>query len=129
MEKLKETTSILFSTHVLHDAEEICEDIFIIKGGKVIVEGNLKELQKKYQRPTIYLETEQPLDQWCYSLKKMDWIRNMNGNEYQLTITVKDIDEARDFLISNDGLRKLKLVNFEVVKTTLEDLFMEVTKE
>lgn len=128
MDRLKQSTSILFSTHVLHDAEEICEEIYIIKDGKAVIGGNLKELQKKYQQPTIYIETEEPLDQWIYTVKKQEWLRHVKSDEHHLTLTVENIDAARDFLLSNEKLLKLKLVNFEIVKTTLEDLFLEVTK-
>ncbi|MDG5790085.1 ABC transporter ATP-binding protein [Evansella sp. AB-P1] len=127
MRKLKEKTSILFSTHVLHDAEEICDDIFIVKDGKVVIEGDLVELQRKYQKPTIYLETEESIEYWSHSIKNMDWLRHMQGTKNKLTITVNDIDVAREALLSNETLRKLKITNFEIAKTTLEDLFMEVT--
>ncbi|MFA9560221.1 ATP-binding cassette domain-containing protein [Evansella sp. AB-rgal1] len=128
MSKLKDKTSILFSTHVLHDAEEICEDIYIIKGGQVVVEGNLVELQKKYQKPTIYIETEEVLEDWARTIKSMEWLRHMDVKKHKATVTVEDMDKARDALLMNEGLRKLKLVSFEIAKTTLEDLFMEVTK-
>ncbi|ADU31630.1 ABC transporter ATP-binding protein [Evansella cellulosilytica] len=128
MDKLKETTSILFSTHVLHDAEEICEEIFIINHGELIVSGDLQTLKKKYQQPTIYIETEEPIEDWSRTIKDSDWIRHMKVNKNELTISVTDIENARNALLTNEELRKLKIVNFEIVKTSLEDLFMEVTK-
>ncbi|MBU9721752.1 MULTISPECIES: ABC transporter ATP-binding protein [Bacillaceae] len=128
MKTLKKKTSILFSTHVLHDAEEVCEDIFIIKKGKVVVEGNLGELQKKYQKPTIYIETEEPLESWSQSLKDIEWLRHIEADNTKLTITVENIDVAREYILNNTGLRNLNIKSFQVAKTTLEDLFMEVTK-
>ncbi|WP_096190017.1 ABC transporter ATP-binding protein [Evansella halocellulosilytica] len=128
MKKLKEKTSILFSTHVLHDAEEVCEEIFIMKHGKIIVEGNLHELQNEYQKPTFYIETENPLQDWARTIKKAEWVRHMNVEEKKMTLTVKDIDEARSILLADENLQQLKLLKFEVVKTTLEDLFMRVTQ-
>ncbi|UCZ52520.1 ABC transporter ATP-binding protein [Bacillus shivajii] len=128
MKKLKKKTSILFSTHVLHDAEEVCEEIFIMKKGKVIVDGGLHTLQSEHQQPTFYIETEEPLRKWSYSIENADWVRHINVDERKATITVDEIDRARTLLLSDEKLQQLKIVKFEVVKTTLEDLFMRVTK-
>ncbi|MBU9711127.1 ATP-binding cassette domain-containing protein [Evansella tamaricis] len=127
MKTLKEKTSILFSTHVLHDAEEICEEIFIIKKGKLIIEGDLVELQRKYQKPTIYLNTEEPIEDWSTTIKQKEWLRHMDVKKNKITVTVEDMDMAREALLTDESLRKLKINSFEVAKTTLEDLFMEVT--
>ncbi|SDZ49246.1 ABC-2 type transport system ATP-binding protein [Evansella caseinilytica] len=129
MKKLKKTTSILFSTHVLHDAEEVSDDIFIMNRGKVVIEGGLAELQTKYQKPTIYIETEEEPDIWCRALKKKEWFRHMHLDKKQLTITVENINTAREELLADATLHKLKPLRFEVVRTTLEDLFMEVAKK
>ncbi len=55
----KEGNSVLFSTHVLSVAEQLCDRIGILKKGKLIFQGSIAEL--KYQYPdkdleTIYLE-------------------------------------------------------------------------
>ncbi|WP_416151745.1 ATP-binding cassette domain-containing protein [Salipaludibacillus sp. HK11] len=126
MKKLKKTTSILFSTHVLYDAEEVSDEIFIMKRGEVVVEGGLGELQKTYQQPTIFIETEMPLQDWHESIKNMDWIRHSSLAKNKLTLTVDDLDRARADLWKNKSLQDLKIVKFEVAKTSLEDLFMKV---
>lgn len=38
---------VLFSTHVLEVAEKICDHVFIINKGKIIFDGELKELKEK----------------------------------------------------------------------------------
>src|SRR5699024_1677556 len=44
MREIKEETTILFSTHVLHDAEEISDDILIMRQGEVVVSGGLEDV-------------------------------------------------------------------------------------
>jgi ABC-2 type transport system ATP-binding protein len=44
----KEGTSIFFSSHLLHDLEELCDDLIIIEKGELLFTGELKELQVKY---------------------------------------------------------------------------------
>ena len=45
-EMVKKDCSIFFSTHVLEVAEKLCNKIAIIKEGKIVVEGNMKEVIK-----------------------------------------------------------------------------------
>ena len=51
--------SVLFSTHVLSVAEQICDRIGILKKGKLIFQGSIAELKHQYpdkDLETIYLE-------------------------------------------------------------------------
>lgn len=128
LKNIKQQTSILFSTHVLHDAEQICDEIYIMNKGKSVISGSFAELQKEYQKPTIYIETEEALDFWVYSVRNAPWVRNLSHGEKEATLTVENIDVARQHLLTDETLHKLKINKFEVVKTSLEDLFLEVTK-
>lgn len=51
MQFLKESKKlnkcILFSTHMMHEAEKLCDDIAIIHKGKVLEVGTLEELRRK----------------------------------------------------------------------------------
>lgn len=45
MQKLKKQwKTILFSTHILHDAEQICDRVWILFGGKLIFEDHISNL-------------------------------------------------------------------------------------
>ena len=55
----KEGNSVLFSTHVLSVAEQLCDRIGILKKGKLIFQGSLAELKAQYpdkDLESIYLE-------------------------------------------------------------------------
>ncbi|MFZ2682098.1 MAG: ABC transporter ATP-binding protein [Patescibacteria group bacterium] len=51
-----EGTTILFTTHYLEEAEQLCDEITLIDHGQVIREGNLKELQTEFAQNTIHFE-------------------------------------------------------------------------
>lgn len=42
-------TSIFFSSHLLQDMEEICDDLVVIDQGKVLYNGELSQFQKEYR--------------------------------------------------------------------------------
>lgn len=69
MNELKTKMSILFSTHVLHDAEQICDDIVVLKDGKVKWAGPLSSLKRDHLGSSFILETEEDLKGWLGTRK------------------------------------------------------------
>ena len=55
-ELTKEGKIIFFSTHVLDVAEKLCNKIAIIKNGKILTEGTMKEITKNSSLEDIFLE-------------------------------------------------------------------------
>jgi ABC-2 type transport system ATP-binding protein len=51
-----EGSAIFFSTHVLDVAEKLCNKIAIIKGGKLIVSGNMEDLIKDHSLEDLFME-------------------------------------------------------------------------
>ena len=57
-ELTKEGTSIFFSTHILEVAEKLCNKVAIIKNGKLIKSGLMKDVLKDQSLEDIFLELE-----------------------------------------------------------------------
>ena len=55
-EMVKKDCSIFFSTHVLEVAEKLCNKIAIIKEGKIVVEGNMKEVIKNKSLEDTFMQ-------------------------------------------------------------------------
>ena len=55
-ELTKDGKIIFFSTHVLDVAEKLCNKIAIIKNGKILTEGTMKEVTKNSSLEDIFLE-------------------------------------------------------------------------
>ncbi|MEM2608734.1 MAG: ABC transporter ATP-binding protein [Thermoproteota archaeon] len=52
----KEGVTILLSTHILADVEEVCEDVTIIKMGEILYTGSLDNLYKKIKLRIIMVK-------------------------------------------------------------------------
>ncbi|WP_208559111.1 ABC transporter ATP-binding protein [Marinilactibacillus kalidii] len=55
-ERKKQGASILMSTHVLTNAEKICDSFVILHDGKIFAKGNLSDLQKQFEMPGASLD-------------------------------------------------------------------------
>lgn len=61
LKSLQQDTTILYSTHILNDAEEMTDQLLFLKEGKLVEQGSLSEVKNRYAEPRIRLrfDTEQ----------------------------------------------------------------------
>lgn len=58
IKKSEEGKAILYSTHILDVAEKLCNKVAIIKNGKLIANGNLKDIIENESLESKYLEVD-----------------------------------------------------------------------
>lgn len=126
MKKLKEKMTILFSTHILHDAEEICDDVIMIHDGELAISGSLPELRRKHQEDVIMISAEENLEGWAQGIEAWDVISKVVSRDGTIEIFVKDVTEGRSKLLIEITEKQLPVTSFTVGHSTLEDLFMKV---
>ena len=57
-EMAKAGATIFYSTHVLDVAEKICDQVAIIKQGKLVVFGKMEEVKGMQSLENVFLELE-----------------------------------------------------------------------
>ena len=58
LEQKKRGKTILFSTHIMEQAEKLCDEICLINRGKNILSGNLAQIKKNFSKNTVLLQYE-----------------------------------------------------------------------
>ncbi|OIJ15212.1 ABC transporter ATP-binding protein [Anaerobacillus arseniciselenatis] len=128
IKKLKEDTTILFSTHVLNDAEEVSEDVIIINHGEIKVSNSIEQLRKQHQQAMIYVETnvqeKKQLQEWV----NWDVVTDIVFENHSAQIIVSDIELAKQKILREIVEKNISIQKFEVGRTTLEDLFVKVVR-
>jgi len=125
---IRNETTIIFSTHVLHDAEEICDDIILLNQGVIAEQGTLAELRQRYRIPVLRLrvEKEPAALQWLQSLAGRPFVSEGKVTGQDATFNVVDVGEARRTIMQETASLGIPLLQFEAGSSTLEDLFMKV---
>jgi len=132
LRELASETTVVFSTHVLHDAEELCDDIVIMAGGTVALQGALTDIRKQHQEPVITVETDgRPeavdwLKQWAASGGRNEYVREATTGSGSIRIVVSDMERARQELLAGIAEANIGVRRIELGHTSLEDLFMKV---
>lgn len=126
MRQLKEKTTILFSTHVLHDAEEVCDDIIIIRKGELAISDSLVDLRRKYQHDVIMIEAENDITDWASGLTTLSAVQEVTIDKTMATIIVTELEAARNAILQEIWTKKIPVTTFKIGQSSLEDVFMKV---
>lgn len=115
---------VIMSAHQMATIEEFCSDILILNKGKTVLQGNLKEIKKQYPSNRVKINVDNDIKTY---IKEFDLeIENEANNNYILKII--DEEQAHKLLnrIINAGI---KVDKFEIMKPTLNDIFIEKVGE
>lgn len=124
LKSVREETTVLFSTHILSDAERICTDVAILDNGEIGIQGKLSDIRAKYRRNEYILETETD-DEALTLLETFGGMEKTEGNR----LLFRENDDELFDVMRFAAERKIRLHKLEKAEPTLESLFMEVTKK
>lgn len=118
--ELKEKgTSIIFSSHQMEYIEEFCEKLVILVKGKTILEGYLEDIKNSYGIRKILLNV---LD---YDIEKLSKIKGVNSINKKYDYYEINIDNESTVDLIFKEIKKYKVLKFDAVKPTLNDIFIE----
>lgn len=128
MRELKKDATILFSTHILNDAEEVSDEIILLNKGKIIEKGNLSELNAADDTVTIHLAFSEEPKFVIERLKEIDSVLSVTNEKGEYQITAQQLNTARTQILQLVQKEKWPLSKFEIAKTSLEDFFIKAVK-
>jgi len=120
--------TIILTTQVLSEAEELCDDILIINKGRLLARGDLHAL--KLLSKDVY-EVTMTFDKLPLGIEQelalMDPVRmQVNGNTIGLALRA---EEPRVLELVSELARKGHVLRVEVRGASLEDIFVQLLKE
>ena len=124
----KEKTTILFTTHLMQEAEELCDRIAFISHGKIIKVGTPATLKKLINKQIIridFMPTNINIEKF---LKKQGFdVLYVKNN--RAAIGVKHASEQLHKVIHPILKAGFKIKDLHIRKPTLEDVFVKITGE
>jgi ABC-2 type transport system ATP-binding protein len=126
--ELRETgTSVFMSTHILSDIEALCDEVAILRNGRLAAKGNLHDLLTDSHEQRGY-EVSAKVDENAVrlSLASLNGSARITPKPNGVIIGVDDESQIDNVLA---GIRQAggKLIAIEPVKQSLEELFVEKT--
>jgi ABC-2 type transport system ATP-binding protein len=116
--------TILLTTHLLDEAEELCDAVVIINHGIILAQGGIEEVKSMgIQLYTVTMTCQSDLTvirQWLERLGPV----SIEQTQQTFDIAVKTEEQALDII--NTARVKYNLIRFEISRANLEDTFIEL---
>jgi len=113
--------TVIFSTHVIHHAERLCEGVAIIAGGKVPYAGSVEEARDRIPAQ-VRLETRAREGAWLSALPK-DTRRN--GDFLQFPLPESGVEPLLRQLIEGEA----GILSLSIERAGLHDAFVAIAGE
>ena len=130
IERLRGECTVFMSTHILADVERVCDAVGIVARGTMVAEGPREALLARYAISAIEVEGvnggDGGLREWAEAVRGAAWVTALALDGPVVRVTVNDVAVARRELLASAAQRGLELNRFEVVKPSLEDVFLRL---
>jgi ABC-2 type transport system ATP-binding protein len=126
---LRGELTVFFSTHILNDAERVCDEIGILDRGQLVLQARRDDLLARFARPICEIdvtpEDAPRLAALADQLRALPWVERVTHEGARLRLSVHEVHQARREVLPL--LVGLSVMRFEMLSATLEDIFLSLT--
>lgn len=128
--KIRGTTTVLFSTHILSDVERICDHVAVLNEGKIAVCGTLAEIKALHGHDSLRLafSTDNELQVFKEQETVKPFLWNAEETNREIIFHSRNMEKVQQSLFRVLGETDICPVKMERMEPSLERLFLEVVK-
>lgn len=116
----REGRTVLFSTHVMHEAERLCDFIVLINKGAVVVDGTLDEIRAGHESRTVSVELEEDGG----FLRGLPAVATVKPDGRRLDVTLQEGVDPQDLL--KTLVERARVRAFEIKQPSLHEIFVRL---
>ncbi len=122
--------TVLFSTHILSEAEQVCDDVIIINHGNIVVQGAPSVLRGQLERGgRVLVRADVPLEQLLPVVRETPGVGGVEISLDGVIATPSTADDPRPLIASAVINNGWKLMELRPVAVNLEEIFLELTRQ
>jgi ABC-2 type transport system ATP-binding protein len=120
--------TIVLTTHILSEAEELCDDILIMDHGRQLARGDLNTLkllsERVYELTMTFDQVPADIETTLASYRPLRTV--VNHNSVQITLHE---DESRVLALATQLAAHRRVLRIELTGASLEDVFIDLTQK
>lgn len=123
LELKQRNKAVIFSTHQMDQAEKLSDDICLINHGRVVLNGSVRDVKKRYGSNSVHLEYEGDGS----FLRSLFGVKNAMMYENSAELQLEESFSAQNLL--PQLISKLELRKFELREPSLQSIFIQSVGE
>lgn len=123
--------TILISSHILPELAEMCDEIGVIDGGRLIAHGSVSEIQTQLAgERQITVKVKGLLENTIAFFEEDPFVAKLeiHSDKNSIIFNYRGTEEDQINLLKKALDHNLRIISFAETETDLEDVFMEITK-
>ncbi len=127
MDQHQRGTTVLFSTHVMHQAEQLCDHIVMLHDGRKVLDDPLSTIRERNAPRAFRLQALDPKIDAMLALAGLSCIGQVNREDGHYRIDLAEgarLDEAAQAIAARVAPSRL-----ELIRPSLEDVFVEIVSQ
>jgi ABC-2 type transport system ATP-binding protein len=126
--RLRGHATVLLSSHILADVQEVCDTVGILRAGRLLYQGPLEALLVGRAVPAYLVHLRSPVEPVAAHLEREEWVTTVDRPEPGwLRVGVRSLADAEVRLIAALGASGARVVSLAPQAADLEDVFLELT--
>ncbi len=124
--RLGENKAVLFSTHILAEAQQTCDRLIILREGQVVADGPVPELAKQLEVNPIVTVEVSVIDGFMSFAKTQPWCEQIDQTEDN-TFKIQLFSDVAPSTVLDTIVKNGFAVNqFALEQTDLEDIYLDL---
>lgn len=123
LKMLQQDTTILYSTHILNDAEEMTDQLLFMKDGRLIEQGSLNEVKNRHASPRIRIRFTNHHHASEFSAK-LPW--KLELREAAIYLPVQENVPSMQQVLQILAAEKQDIMGIDYQTASLEEIFLKV---
>jgi len=125
---LRGRATVVLSSHLLADVEEVCDTVGILRGGRLLFQGRLETLLTGPAVPAYRVQVRPPAEPIAESLRREEWVTAVEVTAPgQLRVGVRSLPQAETALPGALAASQARVVSLGPETVDLEDVFLRLT--
>ncbi|ANU09822.1 ABC transport system ATP-binding protein [Planococcus antarcticus DSM 14505] len=123
LKTLQQDTTILYSTHILNDAEEMTDQLLFMKDGRLIEQGSLSEVKNRHADPHIRIRFPNH-NQAASFVGRLPWKLELKGDA--IFLPVQKSSPTMQQVLQVLAFENQDILGIDFQTVSLEEIFMKV---
>ena len=125
--QLRGEATVVFSSHILSDVQEVCDTVGILRQGRLVYQGGVQDLIDERTTPSYLIRLRSGSAAVVEAFEVAEWVRDVSIlGKGQLSVEVESTALAERFLVKVLASVDAEVISIAPQAATLEDVVLEI---
>ena len=126
----KDGKTLLITSHILPEAEKMCDSVALIKAGHLVASGSLADIKKKYSEPAVIVRLQDAGSMGrAVELLKASFTGSIESSDGTLVIHASELDRTTPLINRKLMDANIPILEIKRQESSLDDVYFKAMGE